>query len=314
MRIRSLNRVIFLWILLVVLVALFGDISVAGPNAGTTAADFLLIGVGAGAAGMGGAYSAISQGASAVYWNPAGLVGMERAEVSFSHYSWYQDINLEHGAIAFPLGERLTVAASVTFLDYGMIEGYDLNGMPTGEITAYDWSGGLSVGFGLTDQLSVGATGKFVNQKMANISAATVAGDLGITYRADRFAAALVLTNNGKSMKFDEYNEKLPAAARLAVAISPFSPLFTTSVEVEKRIEGDLVVRQGTQLGFAERYFLRAGFSYFPSDDLRPFGSGFSMGAGLRLSRATMDYAYSTRDSYAGEDLHRFSLTLALGK
>lgn len=314
MHTRVVYRLIYLWVLLIVLVALFGDISVAANNAGTTAADFLLIGVGAGAAGMGGAYSAVSQGASAVYWNPAGLAGMERAEVSLSHYSWYQDINLEHGAIAFPISDRLTVAASVTFLDYGVIEGYDINGASTGEITAYDWTGGLSLGYAFSDAFSFGVTGKFVNEKIAEVSAASAAADFGLKYQSDKFAAALVVANVGQTMKFEQYNEKLPTAGRVALAFKPFSPLFMTSVEVEKRSEGDMIVRHGVQLSFMEQYFLRGGYNYYPNNDLRPFGSGISLGAGIRLSRAALDYAYSTKDSYTSEDLHRFSLTIALGK
>ena len=38
---------------------------------GTTAAQFLKIGIGARALAMGGAYSAVSDDATALYWNPA---------------------------------------------------------------------------------------------------------------------------------------------------------------------------------------------------------------------------------------------------
>ncbi len=41
---------------------------------GTTSADFLNLPIGARAAAMGGAYTAISEDASGIFWNPAGLV------------------------------------------------------------------------------------------------------------------------------------------------------------------------------------------------------------------------------------------------
>ena len=40
---------------------------------GTTSAKFLSIGVGSNAVGMGGAYTAVADDATAMYWNPAGL-------------------------------------------------------------------------------------------------------------------------------------------------------------------------------------------------------------------------------------------------
>lgn len=314
MQIKMIKRILTIWVLLIALVALFGKVSIAATDAGQTSADFLLIGVGAGAAGMGGAYTAVSQGASAAYWNPAALVGVERAEFSLSHFAWYQDINLEHGAIAFPVNERLALGASITFLDYGTIDGYDATGASIGEVSSYDWQGGVSAGYRLNDDWSVGATAKFVNQKLADVSASTLAGDLGVRYQGTKFAVAAVMANYGSSVKFDQYNEKLPSVARLAISASPLGERFLTAVEVEKQIYGDITIRHGVEVNFEGRYFIRGGYNYYPSDDVRPFGSGLSFGAGLRFSGAGLDYAYTPKDSYTSDDLHRFSLNIGLGK
>ena len=97
------------------MVALIGKVSVAASSAGRTAADFLLIGVGARAAGMGRTYTAVSEGAPASYWNPAGLSGVEGGEVVLSHFSWFQDITLEHGTLAYQINDKTALTASVTF-------------------------------------------------------------------------------------------------------------------------------------------------------------------------------------------------------
>ena len=112
---RTLRRIILGWVFLIIVVALIGKVSVAASNAGRTSADFLLIGVGARAAGMGGAYTAVSEGAPASYWNPAGLSGGEGGEVVLGHFSWFQDITMEHGTLAYQINDKTALAASVTF-------------------------------------------------------------------------------------------------------------------------------------------------------------------------------------------------------
>jgi len=173
---KNLSRIILGWIVLIIITALIGRVSIAAPVGGQTAADFLNIGVGARPAGMGGAYSAVADGALAAYWNPAGLTSIQSGEISLSHFAWYQDVSVEHGSIGFRLSDRAVMAVSITFLNYGQITRYDANGYEQGEIDAYDWSGGASVGLRLSDNIALGVTGKFISQKLDDISASNLAG------------------------------------------------------------------------------------------------------------------------------------------
>ena len=310
---RTIKRIVLGWVLLIVLVALFGKVSIAASNGGRTAADFLQIGTGAGAAGMGGAFTAVSSGADAAFWNPAGLIGAERSEIQLNHFAWYQDIYLEHAAAAIPLGDRFSLAASLTYLSYGDIQGYDADGVATTQLKAYDWSGGVSCGIRLNDYLSSGITIKYVSQNMADVSASTFAADFGLKYQIGRVSLAAVAANLGPQMKFQTVKENLPTAYRLGVAVRPFGAQFLTSVELEKKAAGELDIRHGVEFGFLNQYYLRAGYSYYPDREYRTFGGGVSVGAGIRFNRLVFDYAFTPSDSYTSETLHRFSLTLALG-
>lgn len=308
MQYKTVYRIVFVWLLLIALVALFGDVSVAASNGGRTAADFLQIGIGAKPAGMGGAYTAVSRGAEASYWNPAGLAGMEGGEISLGHFSWYQDLNLEHGAFAIAVSPRATLAASMTYLNYGTIQGFDATGNPTGNITAYDWAGALSLGVSLSDNIALGLTGKFINQKLDEITGTGFAADIGLRFQTSRFAFAVVGTNLGPDMKFESTSEKLPSTARVGLAFAPFSQSVLTSIEYEKRIYGNAVMRQGLELNFNGQYFLRTGYNLYLQDESETIGTGIAFGAGMHLNKLAFDYAYTLQDKYSGDDLHRFSL------
>src|SRR5205823_560162 len=70
---------------------------------GTYDATFLKIGVGARAAGMGDAYTAIADDGTATFWNAAGVARVERTEISLNHNSWVGGLLEEHFAYVFNL-------------------------------------------------------------------------------------------------------------------------------------------------------------------------------------------------------------------
>ncbi|MEW5797027.1 MAG: PorV/PorQ family protein [Candidatus Zixiibacteriota bacterium] len=278
-------------------------------DAGRSAADFLMIGQGARAAALGGAYTAMSSDATAAHWNPAGLSGLENAAVALGHFAWYQDITVEQLGVGLPLGEKLVGGVTATYVNYGQIDGYDINGVASGDLVAYDWVGGFSVAATLTESFSAGVTAKYVNQRLDDVSGSALAFDLGARFETSSLAFGAAIVNLGGQMKFDQSSEKLPAAARFGGMVRTFDGAIITSLDIEQRFEGDLTIRQGLELGFSDRYFLRAGYDYLPAQDGRRLATGMSLGGGLRLSIAEIDYAFTPNDKSTSEDLHRFTLT-----
>lgn len=307
------RRVLLGWLILVLIVALFGKISVAETNNGQTAADFLLIGSGARAAGMGGAFTAVAEGVSTMYFNPAGLTEIDGGEVLLSHFAWYQDMSLEYGVFGYRLSDVTTAAVSITYFNYGTIQGYDFDGNPTDEIPAFDLAASVSFAYRASDRLSLGLTGKYVVQKIDDISGSTPAFDIGAMYGLGRFNLAAALSNIGPMVTFDGVSERLPAAGRLGLSVYPVEERLLASVELEKRYHGLTVFRQGFEYNFNEQYYLRAGYNYIPADDQRSLGTGVTFGAGLRFSTAEFDYAYTIEEKYSGEGIHRFTAVMRFG-
>jgi hypothetical protein len=311
---RYILRILMIWGLLIVISAVLGKATIASDN-GRAAADFLNIGVGARSAALGGAYSSVADDATAAYWNPGGLTSINNAQVSFSHFAWYQDISVDYLGFAYPVRERLVLAANAEYLNYGTIEGYDADDNPTGELSStYDLAMGLAVGYRLSENFSVGLGAKYVVVSLADTRVTALAGDFGLRYSLNSVVFALGASNIGQSLKFNRCDNNLPENIRAGIAVRPFGSSFLTSLEIENQFYGNLSVKNGFELKYHDRYFLRTGYSYFPNQDGRSFGQSLSFGVGAILGPAQFDYSFSPEEQASSESIHRFSVNFNLGK
>jgi len=307
---QRLFKILIIWIFLIAVTALLGKTSVASDN-GQTAADFLNIGVGARGAAMGGAFTSVSDDATSLYWNPAGLMQLNSSQVVFSHFSWYQDINYEYIAVAYPALDKWTFGAAASYLSYGSIEGYDINDEPTGEITStYDLATSLSAAYRVNDAFSVGLTAKYIVVSLAGFSGAALAADIGTRYEMEKVSFGLAAVNLGQNMDIDGISEKLPAAVRAGFAVKPFGPSVLTSLEICNPFYGDLSISNGYEFNYQNRYYARTGFSYIPAQDGREFGQSLSFGVGALMGPAHFDYTFSPNEKSTSESIHRFSIIL----
>jgi len=174
---------------------------------GSSAAPFLNIAIGPRAVSMGGTFVAIASDVSALYWNPAGASRTETNEAMFSHSKWFADINYNWAGTMLNLGGAGTIGLSVTYLDYGDMEVTTLAEQDgTGQFfTASDMSLGLTYAYNLTDRFSIGGNVKYIQQKIWNSSASSIAIDLGVLFLSDIYGLRIgaTITNFGSAMSMD---------------------------------------------------------------------------------------------------------------
>jgi hypothetical protein len=152
---------------------------------GAGTGSFLNLPVGARATAMGASFVAIADDPTALYWNPAGITQIEGTGASYTFAPMFAGMTHHFAGATFALSEDWT--AGIHGLSYGSDEieettMFEQEG--TGATyTAQDLSLGLTIAGQLTEQFSFGATGKFINLKLADVSASSIAFDFGTLYR-----------------------------------------------------------------------------------------------------------------------------------
>ncbi len=182
--------------------------------------DYLSIGLGAKAHGMGKAVVAHINDADAGYWNPAGLVGIESPfQVNLMHAEWFAGIaKYDYISIAKPLGEKRKSAFGLTAIRLGTdnipytfnLIGADgsVNYEDVTGFSAADYAVLASFGHkvGLSG-LSIGGSAKLIYRGVGRFATAWGFGiDLGVQYKKGQWAFGLMgrdLTSTFNAWKFD---------------------------------------------------------------------------------------------------------------
>lgn len=174
---------------------------------GTTAAPFLSIAQGARALAMGGAFIAVADDASSLYWNPAGITDIYGRSLIVDHTQWLAGINYNFVAGTLNLGDFGVLGMSFTASDIDemlvrTVENPEGNGETFG-VTDVAFS--VAYALRLTDKFSIGFNPKVISQKIYHVSASAVAIDIGIKYITpfDGIVLGMAVSNFGTKMQMD---------------------------------------------------------------------------------------------------------------
>lgn len=306
-------------LLLVCLLAL-PSLANGQSKVGQAGAQFLDIGISARAVSMGEAFAAISDDATAVHYNPAGLTQLNSRELTVTHLQYVADITYNFVAFAYPLYSLGgTLGIGIYALDAGDIKVTSYEN-PTGyrdplsdewyTFGAQDHALAVSYARSLTDHFSIGVTWKVIDELYEEYRATGWAADIGTTYDTGYrgIKMSMVIANFGPEMRFinDEYplpiNFKFGGSANV---IDELNHRGTFAVEGSHPSDNYEQYTAGFEYSYDERYSIRAGQN-FGKDS----AAGFAVGGGLNLAvsgyELSVDYGY--HDFGVLQDSHLFTL------
>ena len=299
-----------------------------GQRAGISTAQFLKISVGSRATAMGDAFIAVANDASALYWNPAGLVQNNENQVLFSHNEWVADIKHEFLGAVYHFSNNDAIGISLVALHMqDMPVTTEFNPFGTGEyFTVGDLGLSLSYSKKLTTQFSFGATLRYIESTMDKLKMRGVMIDLGTYYwtglGTTRFAVTVTNFGNqlapdgkvllwGKREKDNWQEFSPPTMFRIGFAFEPYMTdehRVTSSIQLNHPNDNSENVSVGVEYAWKNLFYLRSGYRFNADSKNYTFGAGIKVPAGI--ANVTFDYSFSNLMDLGSA--HRLSILLGL--
>jgi len=282
---------------------------------GTFDGQFLKIGVGARGAAMGGAFVAVADDATALFYNAAGIarIDADKSELSFNHANWPADLSFDQVGYVFHM-KKIPGA-------FG-IHARALSMQPMEETTAYQPFGtgrtfdagmmaaGLTYARSFTDKFSAGVTGNFIHEGLADLGQQTFSFDIGTLYDvgAAGMKIGMAISNIGSEIKFIDRSARIPAIFRVgtsATLLSSADQKLTGSFEFSHPPDNSERMNFGGEYAFRKYLFLRGGYNFHYDSEGVAGGVGFHFPVSV-AGMADLDYAYTDMKDLGSA--HRFSL------
>ena len=303
----------------------------------------MIIPPGARANGMGEAYVAIANDATAAWWNVGGLAFVPNNNLALMHSQLVpdlaNDVYYEFLGYSHQLKGFGTISLSLIYLTYGESVATNAQGQSRGTFKSWEASGYLSFSLPVTPNLGVGLTGKFIHADLAPAdltldqldgTGSTVAIDAGMLYKTPGFlfvkdralSLGAALTNLGPDISFidQEQSDPLPITLRVGFAWTAVSNdvsnwLMTFDLEQSlvwlidsnndhRRSE---IYHVGTEYRYIDLLAGRIGYVYDEDGDFSDatYGLGF-----IYKNSVTLDYA-NVPQATTLDRVHRWSVGIS---
>jgi len=337
-------------ILVLVLLALFQFVPVGNAQSklAQTGFDFLNVGTDARATGMGEAFSTMAGSSSSLFYNPAGIAGLNSfVDISTNQLKWIADIKYLSGAVAIAPyeGKYGVIGISLMNINYGDFkftqvanndQGYvDIDGYPMPKAYVV----GIGYGKELSNQFSVGGQVKYAYQNLGkslvpvyrqtttggtvrqdttydlrDYSLGTVAFDFGTIYKTGlkSLAFGVSINNFSREVKYERESFQLPLSFKIGISMNVMDLVPEMSENHALYVSVDAVHPRS----YAES--LNIGGEYVFSNTLalrvgyithHP-DYGLTAGIGVRKFGIGLDYSFMPHKVF--NDIQRLSVRFAL--
>lgn len=308
-----------------------------GQTVGKYAGEFMAIGIGGRALGLGSAYAALANDVTAGYWNPAGLSRIDYPQIALSHDERFGNlINYDYAAVAVPFGANVTDAETQQTTygagSYGFsIIRLGVDGIPDtrkawadsngnhlfdeqdtrpdyNSITYYNWSDWVAYGtysMQYSKELYYGASVKLIRRNFGSFHGTGIGFDLGVQYLATEkliLAANLQDATTTLVSWSTGTNELITPTLKLgaAYAFEVFNGVLTPAFGTDVRFEN----RRFSAVTNVGPVSLdpQAGME-FDYKQIVAVRAGYNemgmmtLGAGIHLRKLDVDYSFSKFDA-----------------
>jgi hypothetical protein len=281
---------------------------------GTVGAQFLKIGIGARAVGMGSAFVSVADDASAVYWNPAGVARISRNVISINHCDWLHDTSFSQATYVFDphyLPGMVALHVRSLYMPEQLVRTiYKPDGTPGYTFDNGDVAAGVTYARSLTDKFSAGITANYVHSTLADVTSSAYSFDFGTLYDTgfQSLRIGMAIQNIGSEMQFLTRSAKLPTVFRVGMSLNVYENSqvrVVTAADFSHPPDNNERANVGSEVGYKDFLYFRGGYGFGYDAEGLNLGMGFKVPTSLN-SEATIDYAFSDM-SYLGS-IHRISI------
>ncbi|MFH1679800.1 MAG: PorV/PorQ family protein [Candidatus Eisenbacteria bacterium] len=292
--------------------------------------EFLATGIGARALGMGGAFVSVADDATAGYWNPAGMIFVQRREMVFMHSERFGNlVNYDAGSFVQQLGRDNESRSAFGFsfvrtgiddIGYTELDSTTMRPYVSRWVSDSEWGFFLSYGRMWRSWAAVGGSAKVLRKSVGDDSALGIGFDVGALLRPWRRLSVGVNVQDATTtfLAWKKETETILPTVKFGLSypfrVPSIGGKLTLAADLDARFEGrkyataywlgdaSADLRLGLEYWYRERLALRVGQE-------RSGENAFTAGAGFRIpfsgNALCLDYAFLT-NAYL-DDTHRVS-------